>query len=168
MITSSRTLRFANASRFRRATLRAVMATVLALLSVTAAQAGEYVAYPGIYPVRVMAVESASRIVVEVPVWTGFTRVFTVTIPGVAVPRDFSGAPQCERDLAIRAKKFTESFLAHPAKVQVRDIRMQDSADEDAVAAMQTDAGSLADALRKQGFARPIGESAATPWCKAK
>jgi hypothetical protein len=139
-----------------------------ALLSAAAVHAGEYVAYPGAYPVRVMAVETASRVVLEVPVWTGFVRLFTVTLPGIVVPQDSGGEPRCERELAGRAKVFTQSFLARTSKVEVRDIMMRDTADKNARALIFTGAGSLADALEKEGFARSGSTNAKTPWCVAK
>lgn len=167
-MTASRKQLATAASRFHRTALCVGTLATSALFSATAVQAGEYVAYPGSFPVRVMAVETASRVVLEVPVWTGFMRIFTVTLPGIVVPRDSGGAPRCERDLAVRAKAFTEAFLARTPKAEVRDIMMLDTADKNARALIYTSAGSLADALEKEGFARPDSATSDTPWCAAK
>lgn len=147
--------------------LPAFCAALAAVVAMSAAQAVEFTPYPGTYPAKVMTVETASRVVVEVPVWTGFVRTFKITVPGIVVPRDDRKAPRCERALAKQAKQFTESFLAQTTKVQARDIRMEDSGKEDAKADVHTDMGSLADALIKNGFARPEG-SPAEPWCNAR
>ncbi len=69
--------------------------------------------------------------------------------------------------MAERAKKFTESFLTQASKIEARDMVMHDSADEHAKAGVFTEAGSLADALRAEGLARPSNINADAAWCGA-
>lgn len=129
-------------------------------------QAREYVAYEGAYGAKLKSVESAAKVVLEIPVWTGFVRDFDITLPDIVVPSS-KGAAACERAMAERAKAFTESFLAHASKIEARDLLMHDSADENARAGVFTDAGSLADALKAEGLARPDNINADAPWCDA-
>lgn len=151
---------------FRRSTLRIGALATLALALCAPLQAREYVAYAGAYGVKLKSVESAAKVVLEVPVWTGFERIFTITLPDIVVPST-KGAQACERDMAERAKKFTESFLAQASKIEARDLLMTDSADDHAKAGVFTDAGSLADALKAEGLARPSNMNADAPWCGA-
>lgn len=144
-------------------------ALVVLLLAGTAGAAeAEYVPYPGVYPARLKSVETPGRFVFEVPVWTGFVRVLTITIPDIAVPRSTGGAPKCERELAGRARKFSEAFLTQASRVEVHDITMQNTGDTNAKAPVFTNAGSLADALKKGGFARSSDVPSDTPWCVDK
>lgn len=154
----------------RRPLLSAWTIGALATVLFAAAPVGaaEYVPYPGTYPARLKSVETPARFVFEIPVWTGFTRVFTITLPGVAVPRSTGGAPACERELANRAKNFSESFLTQALRVEVHDITMQDSSDANAKAPVFTNVGSLAEALKKNGFARSSDVASDTPWCSDK
>lgn len=128
-------------------------------------QAREYVAYEGAYGAKLKSVESAAKVVLEVPVWTGFVRDFKITLPDIVVPSS-KGAAACEREMAERAKQFTESFLAQASKIEARDLMMHNSADENAKAGVFTDAGSLADALKAEGLARPSNMNADAPWCE--
>lgn len=129
--------------------------------------ASEYVAYPGSYPSKVLAVENAARVVLEVAVWTGMTRTYAVTVPGIDVPRTSADAPKCERDLAAKSITFTQQFLSNAKQVLARDLSMHDTAGDVAKGAILTDAGSLADALKSKGFARSP-DKASTPWCTDK
>lgn len=153
-------------SGFRRSTLRVGALAALALALCSPLQAREYVAYEGAYGAKLKSVVSAAKVVLEVPVWTGFVRDFTITLPDIVVPSD-KGAEACERDMAERAKKFTESFLTQAGKIEARDLLMHDSADENAKAGVFTDAGSLADALKAEGLARADNINADAPWCGA-
>lgn len=138
------------------------------LLLTGTAGAAEYVPYPGVYPARLKSVETPARFVMEVPVWTGFERVLTITLPDIAVPRSTGGAPACERELAGRAKKFSETFLTQASRLEVHDITMNNTGETNAKAPVFTNAGSLADALKKGGFARSSDVPSDTPWCADK
>lgn len=129
--------------------------------------ASEYLAYPGSLPSKVMAVQSAARVVLEVAVWTGMTRTFTVTVPDIDVPRTSADAPKCERDLAEKSIAFAQQFLGNTKHVLARDLRMHDTGGDVAKGAIITEAGSLADALKSKGFARSPDKSN-TPWCTDK
>lgn len=126
--------------------------------------ASEYLAYPGSFPSKVLAVQSAARVVLEVAVWTGMTRTYTVTVPDIDVPRTSADAPKCERDLAAKSITFAQQFLSNTKQVLARDLRMHDTGGDVAKGAIITDAGSLADALKSKGFARSP-DKASTPWC---
>lgn len=162
MTTASRRLGSAVPSGFKRSALRAGALATLALALCAPLQAREYVAYPGAYGAKLKRVESAAKVMLEVPVWTRFVRDFTITLPDMLVPSS-KVAAACERDMAERAKKFTESFLAQASRIEARDLLMHDSADDNAKAGVFTDAGSQADALKAEGLARPDYNNANAP-----
>lgn len=166
MTTNSRRHGSVVPSLLNRSALRVGALAVLAVLLCAPLQAREYVAYAGSYGAKLKGIESASKVVLEISTWTGFVRDFKITLPDIVVPSS-KGAAACERDMAERAKKFTESFLAQAARIEARDLLMHDSADENAKAGVFTEAGSLADALRAEGLARPSNMNADAPWCDA-
>ncbi len=141
------------------------LATVGLLAVSSMLHAAMFVAYPGRYPARVVAVESPKVIAVQATVWPGYSRALHITLPGIAVPLDGPGAPRCQRELALRARGFVEDFLFHAQGVELRDIRMQDTALEEAEAAIFTERGSLQEAMKEAGLARPGDVDPQRPWC---
>ncbi|MBA2239072.1 MAG: hypothetical protein H0W24_10315 [Lysobacter sp.] len=166
MTTTSRRNALPVSSRSSRSALRAGALAALAALMFAPLQAREYVPYPGSYSALLKSVEAADKVVLQIQVWTGFERDFKITLPDIVVPSG-KAAAACEREMAERAKKFTESFLTQASRVETRDLLMHDSADDNAKAGVFTEAGSLADALRAEGLARPSNINADAAWCGA-
>ena len=121
--------------------------------------------YPGKRQVRLVAVNAPETVVVNFETWPGFQRNFRVTVPGLDVPEDTPNAPDCQRELAARALAFTRHFLSNAKKIFIQDISMENSASEDATSPILTEKGSLAEALIKEGLARPDSVDPREPWC---
>ncbi len=139
---------------------------LVCMLSATAL-AGTFVPYPGKREVTVARVEEPDLVFVTFNTdATGFFRTLGIRLPHLVVARDTPQSDACEREAAARALQFSRDFLAHAKKVYVQDMRMENSADEQAVSPILTDQGSLSDALVKEGLARPDSVDPDTPWCK--
>jgi len=140
--------------------------TGVCLLLCSAMSTADYVPYPGRMVGKLISVESPITARLRMQAWTGFYKIFRVTIPGIVVPEDTAGAPDCQRELAAKAMKFTRDYLADAKKIIAPDMRMESNEAEDAFAPILTDKGSLGDALIAEGLARPDSVDHAKPWCK--
>ena len=145
-------------------TIRAALTGGFLLLCSTL-NAAEYVPYPGRMMGKLVSVDSPITVTLTMQTWPGFFRDFTVTMPGIVVPEDTSGAPDCQRELAAKAMTFTREFLADAKKIIAPDMRMENSADKNAIAPILTDKGSLGEALIAEGLARPDSVDPTKPWC---
>ncbi|HQU16326.1 MAG TPA: hypothetical protein PLO69_09510 [Gammaproteobacteria bacterium] len=145
--------------------MRKLITAAALLLLFSDASAALFLAYPGVYPAKVVSVESANIVVLSTNVWTGYSKTFRVTLRDVEVPQDTPAAPVCQRTLAAKALEFTQKFLSNATNVQLRDIQMEDTASKNAVAPIFTEQGSLADALKQKGLGRPPGDKPGKPWC---
>lgn len=143
-----------------------ILAGVLALIVSTMAMAVEFVPYPGKRSVTLVNVEAPNLIVVTFDTdAAGFFRTIRIRLPDLVVAQDTPRADKCERAAAARAMAFTQDFLASVKKIHVLDMRMQNSADEEALSPILTDKGSLSAVLVKEGLARPDSVDPDTPWC---
>ncbi len=143
-----------------------VLAATLALIVSTLAMAVEFVPYPGKRPVTLVNIEAPNLIVVTFDTdAAGFFRTIRIRLPDLVVAQDTPRADECERAAAARAMAFTQDFLASVKKIHVQDMRMQNSADEEAISPILTDKGSLSAVLVKEGLARPDSVDPDTPWC---
>ncbi|HHO69755.1 MAG TPA: hypothetical protein ENK12_12060 [Gammaproteobacteria bacterium] len=142
-------------------------AAVLASMFFTAAAlAAAFVPYPGKREATLVDVEAPARVVLSFNTdSTGFTRVLHVRPPGLVVARDTPQADECERRAAQKALQVTREFLTGARKLYVEDVRMENSADEDAVAEVLSDRGSLSQALIDAGVARRDG-GRSVDWCR--
>jgi hypothetical protein len=61
---------------------------------------------------------------------------------------------------------FTQDFLASAKQIHVQDMRMENSADEEAISPILTNKGNLSAFLIKEGLARPDTVDPDAPWCK--
>ncbi|HHH44323.1 MAG TPA: hypothetical protein ENK49_09310 [Gammaproteobacteria bacterium] len=144
-----------------------VTAGLLAFMLSATALAGTFVPYPGKREVTVARVEEPDLVFVTFNTdATGFFRTLGIRLPHLVVAQDTPQADECEREAAARALQFTRDFLERAKKVYVQDMRMENSADEQAVSPILTDRGSLSDALIQEGLARPDSVDPDTPWCK--
>jgi len=80
------------------------------LLLMFAVDATGYVPYPGKIPVNLLSIETPIVVHVNFETWPGFMRSFRVTIPGLSLPMDAASAPDCERELATKAR---DSYRRH-------------------------------------------------------
>lgn len=125
-----------------------------------------YVPFPGKKEVRLLNVEAANIVVVNFETWPGFARTVRIKLPDLDIPGNSDKPKQCELDLAEKALKFTQNYLASINTVTVQDMRMETSADEQAFSSVYTKKGSLGSALQKEGLARPSSVDSDVPWCK--
>ena len=143
-----------------------VLAGILSLFSASLVYAAEFVPYPGKREATLVSVEAPDRVRLTFNTdATGFFRTLSFRLPGIVVAADTPQADECERAAAHRALGFTEKFLADADKIYVQDMRMQNSADEEAISPILTDRGSLSSALVKAGLARPDSVDPGTSWC---
>lgn len=148
--------------------LRKLMGLLVLVLS-SPVLAATFVPYPAKREASLVRVEAPDVIVVTFDTdMVGFTRALAIHLPGIVIARDTPQADACEREAAAKALGFTQDFLANANKIYVKDVRMENSADEDAVSPILTDKGSLSAALIKEGLARPDSVDPDTPWCGQK
>ncbi|MDT8282630.1 MAG: hypothetical protein RQ982_07430 [Gammaproteobacteria bacterium] len=126
----------------------------------------DYEPYPGKHPVRLISVDAANILTVNFETWPGFGKTISVTLPDLALPGFRMEPSACELELAQKAMLFTVDFLASAKKISVSNLQMETSADEYGTANVSTEKGSLAQALIKEGLARPSSIDSETPWCK--
>jgi len=150
---------------FRITTACCALAAALSLGAPTRVAAEPYIAYPGPTRAEVDAIETPMVVHIQAETWPGFRRAFRITLPGIQVPEDIPDAPACQREMAQRALAFTKTFLKDGGRVEVRDIRMQNTAVADGEAHLYTRQGSLAAALEAAGLARPSTVDPDQPWC---
>lgn len=144
-----------------------MMVCVLAITLSTMAMAVQFVPYPGKREATLINVEAPNLIFVTFDTdATGFTRALRIRLPGIVIAKDTPQSDECERKAAQRAMSFTRDFLTSAKKIFVQDIRMENSADEEAFSPILTDKGSLSAALEKEGIARSDTVDPKTPWCK--
>ncbi len=144
-----------------------VLAGALALVLSTLTLAAEFVPYPGKRPVTLVSVEAPNLVVVTFNTdATGFFRTVGIRLPGIVVAQDTPQSDDCEREAAHRALSFTQDFLADAKKIYVQDMRMENSADEEATSPILTDKGNLSAVLIEEGLARPDSVDPDVSWCK--
>jgi len=140
---------------------------LLAIGQSTSALGVDFVPYAGKREVTVARIDAPNIIAVTFNTDAyGFTRTLRVHLPGLVVAQDTPQADECERAAARKAMGFTEDFLAAAKKIYVQDMRMADSADDDATSPILTDKGGLSAALIKEGIARKDTVAADVSWCK--
>jgi len=143
-----------------------VSAGVLFLFSASLAYAVEFVPYPGKREVTLVSVEAPDRARVTFNTdATGFFRTLSIQLPGIVVAEDTPQADECERAAAQRALGFTKAFLNGAEKLYVKDMLMENSADEEAVSPLLTNKESLSSALINEGLARPDTVDPDQSWC---
>jgi endonuclease YncB( thermonuclease family) len=142
-----------------------VVLTGVFLLLFSALSSADSVPYPGRMMGKLVSIESPITVTLQMQTWPGYFRSFTVTVPGIVVPEDTAGAPDCQRELAAKAMQFTQDYLADAKKIIAPDMRMKNSADQYAVAPILTEKGSLGEALIAEGLARPDSVDPTEPWC---
>lgn len=126
----------------------------------------DYVPFPGKIQVSVVSVDAPSEIVVSYETWPGFRRNTLIKLPGIDIPKDTPQSDDCEREKAAKAMEFTQQFIGEAEKIFVKDMRMETSASEEAYSDILTNHGSLSQALKAEGLARPDSVAPDTSWCQ--
>jgi len=122
-------------------------------------------AYPGKYKSKLISVEAANVVRLSVDVWPGYPKSLRITLPDIAIPVNYPEAPACQIELVKKALDFTNEFMAQANGIEVRDIKMENTGEEDAVTNIYTNQGSLASKLTEKGLARPASVEVSKPWC---
>ncbi len=144
-----------------------ITAGLLVSLCSTLATAVSFSPYPGKRQVTVDRVEAPGIVVVTFDTdAAGFTRTLGIRLPHLVFAQDTPRSDDCEREAAGKVLPFMKDFLNSAKKVYIQDMRMENSADTEAVSPLLTDKGSLSAALIKEGLARPDSVDPETPWCK--
>jgi len=155
-----------NNNSFRVNTWR-LLTGVLAVSLSTMVIADEFVPYMGKREATLVRVDAPNLIVVTFDTDAiGFFRTIRVRLPGIVIARDTPQADDCEREAAQKALAFTQKFLADAEKIYIKDMRMQNSADEEGISPILTNKGSLSAALIKEKIARSDSVDSDVPWCK--
>lgn len=145
---------------------RLILVSAITMLGVVFSVTAEpYNAYPGKYKSTLISVEAANIVYLSVDVWAGYPRNFRITLPNIAVPVNHPKAPVCQIELIQKALDFTNEFMANAQSIEVKDLKMENTGEEDAVTNVYTDQGSLASELTKEGLARPASVDVTKPWC---
>ena len=127
--------------------------------------AESYSPYPDKLSAKLVSINSASSIDVSAETWPGFTRTFSVSLSGIEVPKNSPDVKLCQRELAEQALDFVKEYLTDAAKIEIHNMTMQTSADQNVQADIHTDQGSLSKALTNRGFARSTNIDHEEPWC---
>ena len=147
---------------FKKIAMISAIASSITLTSQVMAQ--DYSPYPGKLSAQVVNVLSASTINIEAETWPGYSKTFKISLPDVQVPSSTS-EKICQRKLAEQALAFTQDFLAAGTTITVSDLKMANSSSQSATAKINTNQGSLIDALKSHGFARSAENATEEPWC---
>jgi hypothetical protein len=144
-----------------------LLAGVLACAVSSAVLANSFVPYPGKREATLARVEAPNLVFLTFDTdATGFMRTLGIRMPGIVVAQNTPRADACERAAAARALGFVNDFLAGAKEIYVQDVRMENSADAEAVSPILTDKGSLSAAMIKEGVARSDSVDPDTSWCK--
>lgn len=145
---------------------RLIIVSAMAMLTVVFSVTAEpFNAYPGKYKSKLLNVEAANVVYLSVDVWPGYPRNFRISLPNIAVPVNHPEAPACQIELVQKALDFTNEFMTEATYIEVRNIKMENTGEEDAVSNIYTNQGSLAAKLTKEGLARPASVDVFKPWC---
>jgi len=145
---------------------RLIVVSAITMLGVVFSVTAEpFNAYPGKYKSKLVSVETANIVYLSVDVWPGYPRNFRISLPNVAVPVNHPEAPACQIELVQKALDFTNEFMTNAKTIEVRDIKMESTGEEDGVTNIYTNKGSLASKLLKEGLARPVSVDVTKPWC---
>lgn len=143
-----------------------VLVSAIAMLGVVSSVAAElFNAYPGKFKSTLISVEAANIVNLSVDVWPGYPRNLRITLPNIAVPVNHSEAPDCQIALVQQALDFTNEFMTEAKDIEVRNIKMENTGQEEAVTNIYTNQGSLASKLTEKGLARPASAEITKPWC---
>jgi len=139
------------------------LTTFVAVPSVVIAE--NYAPYPAKLSAKLVSIRSASTIDVSAETWPGFSRTFSISLSGLEVPKNSDDVKLCQRELAEKALDFVKDYLVGAAKIEIHNMTMQTSSDQNVEADIHTEKGSLSNALKSRGFARSKDTENEEPWC---
>lgn len=125
-----------------------------------------YTPFAASLPAKLLTVKSASVIQVEAETWPGFKRSFDISLADIQLPQNAPTASLCERKLADKALTFVRDFLSGADRIEIKDMTMENSAQQEAEADVVTDKGSLVQALLDNGLARSAEADPSSSWCR--
>lgn len=99
----------------------------------------------------------------DVLIWPDITANVAMRIAGIDAP-EIKAATTCEREMAIKAKAFVDTWLENNYPVTISKIKHDKFAGR-VNAHVIGKTGSLAAALLAAGHARPYSGGARQPWC---
>ena len=143
--------------------LKALSVLVAVMFSTTIMAATPF---PGKLPAKIVNIEAAHIIHVNIETWPGFRRDFRITLPNLALPGQGEEIKECELALAQQAYDFAFNFLSNATTVHVRDMQMTDSASLDAISSIYTNNGTLDNALRREKLAKLAASTHDESWCE--
>ena len=138
---------------------------ILLMVVLSIASAESYAPYRDKLSAKVVSIKSASVIDVSAETWPGFSRTFSISLAGIETPKNASDAALCQQKLAEKALDFVKDYLQNATKIEIHNMTMKTSADQDAEADIFTEKGSLSKALKGSGFARSADIDGQEPWC---
>jgi hypothetical protein len=142
-----------------------VVSIALSFTVTSAVSEETYAPYPDKLSAKLVSVRSASSIDVSAETWPGFSRTFSVSLSGIEVPQNSSDVELCQQELAEQALNFVKDYLSNAEKVEIHNMMMKTSADQNVEADIYTEKGSLSKALKSRGFARSTDIEHEEPWC---
>ena len=117
----------------------------------------------GPYRAELVRVVDGDTVRVHVHVWPGEYHEVAIRIGGIDTP-ELHAKTTCERQMAFRAKQFTEQFVTGKA---LRVLNIQpDKYNDRMVADLEAEGEDLKLALLKAGLARSYDGGAKPPWCQ--
>jgi len=147
-------------------TIVSLVAIPVSLVISAVVNAEPYSPYPGTLATKLVSVNSASSIEVSAETWPGFTRTFRISLSGIKLPQNSPDAKLCERKLAKEALDFVTDYLSNAAKIEIHNMTMETSTDQNVQAELYTDKGNLGNALKNHGLARSTNiKDDEEPWC---
>ena len=127
--------------------------------------AKQSIIYPGVYQATINSIKAAHKTVLTIDVWAGFQRQFIVTLPHLEVPIADKKAPICQLKLIKEGLKYTKKQIKGADKIEVRDIKMDDSTKKNATAEIYLDGKKLSKQLLAKHYARPDSIEKNKVWC---
>ena len=152
-------------STFNKKAGLSLVSGAIMFLAAFSVDAGSAVAFPGKYKAKLVSIDAANVISLYVDVWAGYPRSFKVSLPGVAIPVVTLKTPVCQVALLKKAEALTNEFINDAEFIEVKDIRMENTAGQDATSEIYTNKGSLSAKLKAEGVARPVSIEPTKPWC---
>lgn len=122
-------------------------------------------AFYGPYGVTSATAIDGDTLRADVHIWPDQVADVAIRVRGVDTPELKSQNP-CERELAVRAKAFTESWISANGPIVVGAVTPDKYAGRYDAVVTGLGGKSLADALIAAGHGRPYSGGARTPWCQ--
>ena len=104
-----------------------VFIIIVAILNFQNSMARESSVYPGLYQATIKKVAASNKIKLAIDVWAGYQRQILITLPHLDIPKPYKDAPECHLKLIYDGLKFTKNKINQAQKIEVKNIKMEDS-----------------------------------------